>query len=321
MEKFAERYTLQNEDVFPSPDTCFILAFAVIMLQTDLHNVNIKPEKKMTQEAFVKMNKGISVDGGDLPSDFLIDIYRSIKKRPFTLKEDDDARKHQKKGDETAFNDVFFGTAAEERRRVLYKKERAELVESTEKLFKKQKPGTTIENDFSSSVNPSDVVKPMYDITWGPLLGALSQILEKAEDETSIALCLNGFVYAVRIACHTNTTLARSTFVNSLAKFTALGSIRELKTRNIESIRTLLSIAIMDGEKLGDSWMPILQCISQLSRLLVLSSGVDSDDIFLNKDAQSARSLQSTVRFNELIEMCFVTLAHLINKSLSSGDS
>jgi brefeldin A-inhibited guanine nucleotide-exchange protein len=312
MEKFAERYTLQNDDVFPSPDTCFILAFAVIMLQTDLHNVNIKPEKKMTQEAFVKMNKGISVDGGDLPSDFLTDLYRSIKKRPFTLKEDDDARKHQKKGDETAFNDGFFGTAAEERRRVLYMKERAELVESTEKLFKKHKPGTTIEND---------VVKPMYDITWGPLLGALSQILEKAVDETSIALCLNGFVYAVRIACHTNTTLARSTFVNSLAKFTALGSIRELKTRNIESIRTLLSIAIMDGEKLGDSWMPILQCISQLSRLLVLSSGVDSDDIFLNKDAQSARSLQSTVSFIECINIHFVMLAHLTNKSLSSGNS
>ena len=294
MEKFAERYTLQNEDVFPSADTCFILAFAVIMLQTDLHSPNIKPEKKMTQEAFVKMNRGISVDGGDLPSDFLIDLYLSIKKCPFTLKEDDDARNHQKKSEETGFNDVFFGTAAEERRRVLYKKERAELVESTEKLFKKQKSLSTIEHNFTSSVNPSDVVKPMYDITWGPLLGALSQILEKAEDDTSIALCLNGFVYAVRVASHTDTTLARSTFVNSLAKFTALGSIRELKARNIECIRTLLSIAIMDGEKLGESWMPILQCISQLSRLLFFASGVDSDDNFLNSDAQSTKSLQST---------------------------
>jgi brefeldin A-inhibited guanine nucleotide-exchange protein len=294
MEKFAEQYTLQNEDVFPSADTCFILAFAVIMLQTDLHSPNIKPEKKMTQEAFLNMNRGISVDGGDLPSDFLIDLYLSIKKRPFTLKEDDDARNHQKKNEETGFNDVFFGTAAEERRRVLYKKERAELVESTEKLFKKQKGGSAIEHEFTSSVDPSDVVKPMYDITWGPLLGALSQILEKAEDDTSIALCLNGFVYAIRVASHTNTTLARRTFVNSLAKFTALGSIRELKSRNIECIRTLLSIAIMDGEKLGDSWMPILQCISQLSRLSFFGSGVDSNDDFLNSDAQSTKSLQSS---------------------------
>ena len=53
MEKFAERFTLHNPGVFPSADTAFILAFAVIMLQTDLHNPNIKPEKKMTEDSFV----------------------------------------------------------------------------------------------------------------------------------------------------------------------------------------------------------------------------------------------------------------------------
>jgi brefeldin A-inhibited guanine nucleotide-exchange protein len=111
MEKFAERFTLQNEHIFPSADTAFILAFAVIMCQTDLHNPNIKPEKKMNEESFVKMNKGISVDGGDLPSDFLIDLFRSIKARPFTLKEDEDARKFQKKDDDDGFNDIFFANA------------------------------------------------------------------------------------------------------------------------------------------------------------------------------------------------------------------
>lgn len=298
MEKFAERYTLQNPEVFPSADTAFILAFAVILLQTDLHNPNIKPEKKMTQDAFVNMNKGISVGGEDLPSDFLIALYKNVKARPFTLKEDEDARKFQSKKDENGFNDVFFATAAAERRRERFKKESAELVETTEKLFRQQKSGIVLQNDFTSAIKPSDVVKPMYNITWGPLLGALSQILERAEDSTSIALCLNGFVYAVRIASHTKISLARSTFVNSLAKFTALGSIKELKPRNIESIRTLLSIAIMDGEHLGDSWMPILQCISQLGRLLFFASGVDSDDNFLHTDSiSSSKSTTSAVSY------------------------
>jgi len=312
MEKFAERFTLQNEHIFPSADTAFILAFAVIMCQTDLHNPNIKPEKKMNEESFVKMNKGISVDGGDLPSDFLIDLFRSIKARPFTLKEDEDARKFQKKDDDDGFNDIFFANGAAERRRERFKKERAELVESTEKLFKKQKSSTPVVAgmNLTSSVGPRDVVKPMFDITWGPLLGALSQILEKADDHSSISLCLNGFVYAVRIASHTNTTLARSTFVNSLAKFTALGSIRELKTRNIESIRTLLSIAIMDGEHLGDSWLPILQCISQVGRLIFFASGVDSDDNFLNSDSQSVRSIQTSVR-NSVARVIIVDLFQL----------
>ncbi|CAN0458288.1 unnamed protein product, partial [Ectocarpus sp. 8 AP-2014] len=38
MEKFSERFCLQNPTVFPSADTAFILAFSIIMLNTDLHN-------------------------------------------------------------------------------------------------------------------------------------------------------------------------------------------------------------------------------------------------------------------------------------------
>lgn len=290
MEKFAERYTLQNEEVFPSADTAFILSFAVIMLQTDLHNPNIKPEKKMTAESFINMNKGISVDGGDLDKEFLIDIFNSIKERPFTLKEDDDARESQKKTKEKMDMEIFFGNTAKDKRRERFNKERAELVEASEHLFKKPQKSfvSNTPTHLTESVCPADVVKPMFDITWGPLIGALSQILEKATDDSSIKLCLNGFVYAVRIAAHSEMELAKHTFVTSLAKFTALGSADEMKTSNIESIRTLLSISIMDGEKLGDSWRPILQCISQLGRLQFFASGVDSDDAFL--DANESKS-------------------------------
>jgi brefeldin A-inhibited guanine nucleotide-exchange protein len=42
MEKFAERYTIQNSNVFPSADTAFVLAFSIIMLNTDLHNPAIQ---------------------------------------------------------------------------------------------------------------------------------------------------------------------------------------------------------------------------------------------------------------------------------------
>jgi len=305
MEKFAERYTLQNEDIFPSADTAFILSFAVIMLQTDLHNPNIKPEKKLTAETFIHMNRGISVNGGDLPPEFLTDLFNSIKARPFTLKEDDDARESMKKSKEKEnIAEAFFGgNSAEDRRRERFNKERAELLEASENLFKSNKRMTT-PTHLTESICPSDVVKPMFDITWGPLIGALSQIMEKAEDDTSIKLCLNGFVYAVRIAAYNDIELAKDTFVTSLAKFTALGSAAEMKTSNIESIRTILSIAIMDGEMLGDSWRPILQCISQLGRLQFFASGVDDvDDYFLNsaktKDKKQQRDQKGeTEEFN-----------------------
>ena len=44
MEKFAERYSKQNPSVFATADTAFILAFSIIMLNTDLHNPSIKEE-------------------------------------------------------------------------------------------------------------------------------------------------------------------------------------------------------------------------------------------------------------------------------------
>lgn len=49
-------------------DTCYVLSFAIIMLNTSLHNPNVKD--KPTVERFVAMNRGIN-DGGDLPEELL----------------------------------------------------------------------------------------------------------------------------------------------------------------------------------------------------------------------------------------------------------
>ncbi|ACI64564.1 ArfGEF, partial [Thalassiosira pseudonana CCMP1335] len=281
MEKFAERFTRQNSDVFPSADTAFILAFSVIMLNTDLHNPSIKPERRMTLESFIRNNKGISADGGDLPQDFLTGIFNRIKEQPFSLKEDDEAREKANKEKK-------------------FRKEREEMMTASEQLFKKRSgKGSSRKLSPESSidsVSPGDVVKPMFDVTWGPLIGTLSQVLESSTNETSIALCLSGFVYSIRLSSHSGMSLARNTFVNSLAKFTTLGSIKEMKSKNIECIRTLLSIAIIDGEYLGESWSPILQCISQLGRLHLFASGLDSEDQFLQSGSLQLSKISDAAR-------------------------
>mmetsp|Transcript_31336 Transcript_31336/g.37283 ORF Transcript_31336/g.37283 Transcript_31336/m.37283 type:complete len:1900 (-) Transcript_31336:92-5791(-) len=305
MEKFAERYTRKNEDIFPSADTAFILAFSVIMLQTDLHNPSIKPEKKMTIDGFIRQNRGISVDGGDLPEDLLTGIYKRIQTHPFTLKEDDDARAATTDSNHIG-SPAFFGSS-EDRRRERFRKERAELMAASEILFKKksapEKSSSSAQSELAESVCPADVVKPMFDVTWGPLLGTLSQVLEMAEDDSSIALALNGFVYCVRISAHTGMALARNTFILSLTQFTTLGFVKEMKRKNIECIRTLLSIAIMDGEHLGESWQPVLQCISQLGRLQLFASGVAPDDFGEGKKQKLTEDSSSFFRLTPKVEM------------------
>ncbi|XP_051940601.1 cytohesin 4b isoform X2 [Hippocampus zosterae] len=90
MEAFAARYCECNVNVFQSTDTCYILSFAIIMLNTSLHNPNVKD--KTTLERFVCMNRGIN-NGRDLPAELLSvnapKLYESIRKEPFKIPEDD----------------------------------------------------------------------------------------------------------------------------------------------------------------------------------------------------------------------------------------
>uniref|UniRef100_A0A3Q1MB62 Cytohesin 2 n=1 Tax=Bos taurus TaxID=9913 RepID=A0A3Q1MB62_BOVIN len=86
MEAFAQRYCLCNPGVFQSTDTCYVLSFAVIMLNTSLHNPNVRDKPGL--ERFVAMNRGIN-EGGDLPEELLRNLYDSIRNEPFKIPEDD----------------------------------------------------------------------------------------------------------------------------------------------------------------------------------------------------------------------------------------
>lgn len=68
MERFAHRYCELNPSIFQHPDTCFVLSFAIIMLNTSLHNPAVKD--KQTIEQFIAMNRGID-NGDDLPRELL----------------------------------------------------------------------------------------------------------------------------------------------------------------------------------------------------------------------------------------------------------
>jgi len=86
MESFAQRYCQLNPDIFTNSDTCYVLSFAIIMLNTSLHNPSVKD--KPTTETFINMNRGIN-DGENLPKELLLSLYDSIKTEPFKIPEDD----------------------------------------------------------------------------------------------------------------------------------------------------------------------------------------------------------------------------------------
>ncbi|EOB03949.1 Cytohesin-4, partial [Anas platyrhynchos] len=86
MEAFANWYCKCNPGVFQSTDTCYILSFSIIMLNTSLHNPNVKDKPPF--ERFVSINRGID-NGADLPEELLKNLFESIKNEPFSIPEDD----------------------------------------------------------------------------------------------------------------------------------------------------------------------------------------------------------------------------------------
>ena len=69
MEAFAQRYCEQNPRLFEERDTCYILCFSIIMLNTMLHNPNVRTRPNV--EGFVSQNRGIN-SGKDLPRPMLV---------------------------------------------------------------------------------------------------------------------------------------------------------------------------------------------------------------------------------------------------------
>jgi Sec7 domain/Rab-GTPase-TBC domain len=64
MEKFAERFCRDNPDVFPDVDAANLLAFALIMLNTDAHSDKVK--HKMTKKQFLRNTDTISGRGVEI---------------------------------------------------------------------------------------------------------------------------------------------------------------------------------------------------------------------------------------------------------------
>jgi brefeldin A-inhibited guanine nucleotide-exchange protein len=175
MEKFAARYLDCNAGKFANADTAFILGYAIIMLQTDLHNPNIKPEKKMTADTFARQNRGID-DGKDLPRDFLDGIYRRIKENPFTLREDDLAREQKEKKEGKISRGLFFD---ENRHRAKkFAKESQKMAQQSMAVLRGA-IGEGDERRYCKITNNRDHIRPMFEIAWEPMLAVFSVLMER----------------------------------------------------------------------------------------------------------------------------------------------
>jgi hypothetical protein len=326
MEKFAERYTNQNPTVFPTADAAFILAFSIIMLNTDLHNPAIKEDRRMTKEGFIRNNRGIC-DGLDLPEELLYSIFDRIKSDPISLKEDDEARKRvgdTKVGMAAAGTGlpsalspgVFFSSHYDEidrARETNFQKERDHIVRTTETLLRRKRHQSVDHGKsharhhqygkLKSSVKfvrtvdtglRDEYVTPMFEVTWAPALAAFSTAMESA----------NGTLGALL----------------NIATDEELESAAENAAETTEVCLTGFQLAICTGGLCGndtarDAFVLALVSFSQLGtgRLLehrhvrciqsLLSLGRDDGELLGNTWEHIFKALSEIHRFHEVFQL------------------
>ncbi|XP_051886894.1 brefeldin A-inhibited guanine nucleotide-exchange protein 2-like [Pristis pectinata] len=264
MEKFAARYLEcnQGQTMFTSADTAYVLAYSIIMLTTDLHSPQIK--NKMTKEQYIKMNRGIH-DSKDLPGEYLSSIYDEIAGKKITLKETKEFSMTPKSTKPSV--------ATEKQRRLLYNLEMEQMAKTAKVLMEAV---SHAQAPFTSATH-LEHVRPMFKLAWTPLLAAFSVGLQDCDDPDVAFLCLEGIRCAIRIACIFGMQIERDAYVQALARFTLLtasSGITEMKQKNIDTIKTLITVAHTDGNYLGNSWHEILKCISQLELAQLIGTGV-----------------------------------------------
>ncbi|KAI9230359.1 MAG: Sec7-domain-containing protein [Piptocephalis tieghemiana] len=263
MLKFAERYIQHNPGTFANADTAYVLAFSIIMLNTDMHSMQVK--NRMTKAEFLRNNRGID-DGSDLPAEYLESIYEDIGREEIRMKEEVQAESMRqlggKGGDDGAISSGARATVS------------AVMGNKTEQLLRSMARSNG-SNRFHAASSGGHV-RPMFELGWMAFLAALSSPLQdpSEEDGEVVRVALRGFTLSIHIIGLYDLELERDAFISTLAKCTMLGNLREMRWKHVLVVRSLLDMALTEGNALGRGWYDVLVCISQLERFQSIADAI-----------------------------------------------
>ncbi|KAE9344389.1 hypothetical protein PF008_g9243 [Phytophthora fragariae] len=208
VEAFAQCYWDDSPTAFSSADTAMIIAYSIIMLNTDLHNPQVK-KNKMSKDQFVKNNRGID-NGKDLPKRFLEEIYDDISHNPMHIKGSRVIPKASREASGTAAdveNEKFRGGIAK-------------AVAQSEELMKDLSHAY---NTFQfvgvdTPISP-DLIKLLFERVWFSLLTLSTSILCDSQSDLSTRMqCLDLLRYCISTCLFLNIPVERQAFCGLLRK-------------------------------------------------------------------------------------------------------
>ncbi|XP_060943116.1 Golgi-specific brefeldin A-resistance guanine nucleotide exchange factor 1 isoform X2 [Limanda limanda] len=258
METFTDNWHKVNGSPFLTNDAGFALAYAVIMLNTDQHNNNVRKQNiPMTVEQFKKNLKGVNGDK-DFDQDMLEDIYNAIKNEEIVMPD-----------------------------------EQAGLVKENYVWSVLLHRGATPEG-FFLHLPPGSYDHDLFTMTWGPTIAALSYVFDKSLDDSIIQKAITGFRKCAMIAAHYGFSDVFDNLIISLCKFTTLTneSVENLPTvfgsnsKAQTAAKTVFDLAHRHGNILREGWKNIMDSMLQLFRAELLPKAMVEVEDFLEPNGK-----------------------------------
>ncbi|XP_073452722.1 Golgi-specific brefeldin A-resistance guanine nucleotide exchange factor 1 isoform X4 [Aquarana catesbeiana] len=258
LEAFTEHWRKSNGTPFAHSDGCFALAYAVIMLNTDQHNHNVRKQNvPMTLEEFRKNLKGVN-GGKDFDQDMLEDMYHAIKNDEIVMPE-----------------------------------EQTGLVKENYMWSVLLHRGATPEGIFLHVI-PGSYDHDLFTMTWGPTIAALSYVFDKSMEETIIQKAISGFRKCAMISAHYGLSDVFDNLIISLCKFTTLSSeaVENLPTvfgsnpKAQIAAKTVFHLAHRHGDILREGWKNIMDSMLQLFRSELLPKAMIEVEDFVDPNGK-----------------------------------
>ncbi|XP_051121206.1 brefeldin A-inhibited guanine nucleotide-exchange protein 5 isoform X2 [Andrographis paniculata] len=259
MEKFAERYCADNPGLFKNADTAYVLAYAVIMLNTDAHNPMVWP--KMSKSDFVRMNVMNDAEES-APQELLEEIYESIVKEEIKMKDDPAGilKTNKPEMEERGLISILNLALPKRNMSADSKSGNEAIVKQIQAVIKDSggKKGV-----FYTS-NRIELVRLMVEAVGWPLLATFAVTMGEIDNKPRITLCMEGFKEGIHITYALGMDTMRYAFLTSLIRYNFLHAPRDMRGKNVEALRTLLTSCDTEIYAFQDSWFAVLECVSRL---------------------------------------------------------
>ncbi|KAG4144466.1 hypothetical protein ERO13_D05G038800v2 [Gossypium hirsutum] len=264
MEKFAERYCADNPGLFMNADIAYVLAYAVIMLNTDAHDPMVWP--KMSKSDFIRMNNTYNPEE-HAPIKLLEEIYDSIVKEEIKMRDEAAGTgkdsKQKPEGEERGHLVSILKLSLPKTKSSSDAKPQSEaIIKQTQAIIQNR-----AKRGIFYTAQEIELVRLMVEAVGWSLLATFSVTMEQSEDKPMVILSMEGFSAGIYLTYALGMDTMRFAFVTSLIRFTFLHSPKEMRIKNVEALRTLFDLCNVEPDCLQDTWNAVLECVSRLEHI------------------------------------------------------